>query len=53
MPDEAQHRMALRRAQRKVRAARHDVYDTLRKGEQSLMSRGIYRAAAEDSSTDE
>lgn len=27
--------------------ARREVYDTLRKGERSLMSRGIYRAAAE------
>ena len=30
-----------------VTDARREVYDTLRKGERSLMSRGIYRAAAE------
>ena len=34
---------------RGLHAARRDVYDGLRRREQSLMSRGIYRAAAEDS----
>jgi alkyl sulfatase BDS1-like metallo-beta-lactamase superfamily hydrolase len=34
---------------RDVHASRRDVYDALRRAEQSLMSRGIYRAAAEES----
>ncbi|HVM09039.1 MAG TPA: alkyl sulfatase dimerization domain-containing protein [Acidimicrobiales bacterium] len=35
----------------RIRHVRHEVYETLRRHERSLMSQGIYRAAAEDSAS--